>query len=124
MVGELRSTGDCMEFRLNYANGVPMLSAAGQPLDGQSFSINPDIPSSEWMPVEEEENMWIASGFDIQMQSEIMSIPITLPLQQGAIAIPIDQGEYGYLGGALAFEDALILTNFDMVGIPETHTKT
>ena len=57
LVIELRFTGDCMGFRLNYAQKIPTFSASYQSIDGQSFSINPKIASSEWMPVEEEDNM-------------------------------------------------------------------
>ena len=42
-----------------------------------------------------------------------MSIPIKSPLLKGAFSILKDPEEYGYLGGALPFDDAPIRTNFD-----------
>jgi len=57
LIIELHSTGNCMRFLINYGQKIPTFSASCQPLGDQSFSINPKIPSSEWMPVEEEDNM-------------------------------------------------------------------
>lgn len=113
---EIKGQEECTEMRFVHGQGEPFLSAQGDPLDGQSFFVDEEYTS--WMPTEYENDTYTMSGIDITLRSEIMSIPITLPLHDGAIQISSEKTN-GILGGGLALMDALILTSFDMVGMTE-----
>ena len=116
LIVEVRGQEDCTELRLISAQGVPYLSAQGDPLDGQSFFFQEE--QTPWMPAQYEFDHATITEIDITLQSEIMSIPISIPLQQGALRLSSDR-THGILGGGLPLLDALILTSFDMVGMTE-----
>ena len=121
MIMERKGSENNAHIRLRYGSGAPFLSAQGHPLDGQSFSINEDIPSSPWIPAQYSGTTYTIDGLDLQVQSEIMSVPISLPLTQASLQIPSEniEEEKGIFAGGLALSHALILTSFDMVGMTE-----
>ena len=116
LILEVRGQGECTEMRLIAGEGEPYLSAQGDPLDGQSFFLLNEETS--WMQSQYTFNHNTVSGINITLQSEIMSIPISIPLQEGALRLSSDRTS-GVLGGGLPLLDALILTSFDMVGMTE-----
>jgi len=117
--GDLYSSDACLRARISYGEGPPLLSSSGQPLDGQSFSRR-DISSTDWVEVHKENDDLYMQGFDIVLQSEIMTVPITLSLEQAQLHLDISESyPQGYFGGGIPFEETLILTSFDMVGMTE-----
>ena len=116
LILEVQGQEECTELRLIAGEGVPYLSAQGDPLDGQSFFFQEE--RTPWLPAEYDLNHATITEIDITLQSEIMSIPITIPLQQGSLRLSSDRTS-GILGGGLPLLDALILTSFDMVGMTE-----
>ncbi len=113
---EVRGQEDCSELRLIAGEGPPYLSSQGDPLDGQSFFFQEE--RTPWIQAQYESNHTTIHEIDITLQSEIMSIPISIPLQQGSLRLSSDRTN-GILGGGLPLMDALILTSFDMVGMTE-----
>ena len=113
---EVRGREECTEMRLVYGEGEPYLSAQGDPLDGQSFFVREEYTS--WIPADYNDKSYTIRGVDITLSSEIMSIPITLPLHNGALELSLDR-THGVFGGGIPLMDALILTSFDMVGMTE-----
>lgn len=116
LILEVRGQEDCTELRLISGEGSPFLSAQGDPLDGQSFFFQEE--HTPWLKAQHNFDHTTINEIDITLHSEIMSIPIFLPLQQGALRLSSDRTN-GILGGGLALFDALILTSFDMVGMTE-----
>ncbi|MAA79026.1 MAG: hypothetical protein CL916_07170 [Deltaproteobacteria bacterium] len=116
LILEVRNQEECTELRLISGEGIPYLSAQGDPLDGQSFFLEEE--QTPWMQSKYEYEQATITEIDITLQSEIMSIPISIPLQEGALRLSSDRTN-GILGGALPLLDALILTSFDMVGMTE-----
>lgn len=118
---ERKGIGDNAEIRIRYGSEAPYLSAQGDPLDGQSFSIDETTPSSSWFPARYSGTSYTIEGFEILVQSEIMSVPISLPLTNASLQIPAEDTDFekGIFAGGLALSDALILTSFDLVGMTE-----
>ena len=116
LILEVRGQEDCTELRLIAGEGPPYLSAQGDPLDGQSFFFQEE--RTPWRKAQYDFDHTTIHEIDITLNSEIMSIPISLPLQQGALRLSSDRTN-GILGGGLPLLDALILTSFDMVGMTE-----
>ena len=116
LILEVRGQQECTELRLISGEGIPYLSAQGDPLDGQSFFQQEE--KTPWLQAQYEVDHTTINEIDITLDSEIMSIPISLPLQQGALRLSSDRTG-GILGGGLPLFDALILTSFDMVGMTE-----